>query len=106
MRGAWLVIGLILRGLANEQTRRKVLVTGTLMVLGLGFALIWFEFNGRILAVSLLAMGLVFWLLAGERARKKSQANGVLAPTAVAAATAAAAAASATWTWSPQRVRR
>ena len=63
------------------------------MVLGVGFALIWYEFNGRILAVSLLAMGLVFWLLAGERARKKTQANGVLAPTAVAAATAAAAAA-------------
>ncbi|HXC98572.1 MAG TPA: universal stress protein, partial [Verrucomicrobiae bacterium] len=91
--GSVLVIGLVLRGLANEQTRKKVLVTGTLMVLGVGFALIWYEFNGRILAVSLLAMGLVFWLLAGERARKKSQANGVLAPTAVAAATAAAAAA-------------
>jgi amino acid transporter/nucleotide-binding universal stress UspA family protein len=71
--GSVLVVGLILRGLANEQTRRKVLVTASMMVVGLAFALIWYEFNGRILAVSLLAMGLVFWLLAGERARKKSQ---------------------------------
>ena len=30
--GSVLVIGLILRGLANEQTRRKVLVTASLMV--------------------------------------------------------------------------
>ena len=89
--GSVLVIGLVLRGLANEQTRKKVMVTGTLMVLGVGLALIWFEFNGRVLAVSLLAMGLVFWLLAGERARKKSQANAVPAPTAVAAAAATAA---------------
>jgi amino acid transporter/nucleotide-binding universal stress UspA family protein len=89
--GSVLVIGLVLRGLANEHTRKKVLVTGSLMVVGVSFALIWYEFNGRILAVSLLAMGLVFWLLAGERARKKSQANVVPVPTAAAAAAATAA---------------
>jgi amino acid transporter/nucleotide-binding universal stress UspA family protein len=93
--GSVLVIGLVLRGLANEQTRRKVLVTGSLMVLGVGFALIWYEFNGRILAVSLLAMGLVFWLLIGEFARKKSKTNGAVVPAPTAAAAAAATAATA-----------
>jgi amino acid transporter/nucleotide-binding universal stress UspA family protein len=88
--GSVLVIGLVLRGLANEQTRHKVLVTGSLMVVGVSFALVWYEFNGRILAVTLLAMGLVFWLLAGERAKKKSQANPVPVATAAAAAAAVA----------------
>ncbi len=91
--GSVLVIGLILRGLANEQTRRKVMVTATFMVIGVSFALIWYEFNARILAVSLLAMGLVLWLLVGEVSRKKSRANGapVSPPTAAAQAAASAA---------------
>ena len=89
--GSVLVIGLILRGLANEQTRRKVMVTAALMVVGVGFALIWYKFHGQVLAVSLLAMGLVFWLLAGERARKKSAASAAVPVTTAAAAAAAAA---------------
>jgi amino acid transporter/nucleotide-binding universal stress UspA family protein len=93
--GSVLVIGLVLRGLANEQTRRKVLVTAAFMVIGVGFTLIWYEFNGRILAVSLLAMGLVFWLLIGEFARKKSKTNGAVVPAPTAAAAAAATAATA-----------
>jgi amino acid transporter/nucleotide-binding universal stress UspA family protein len=93
--GSVLVIGLVLRGLANEQTRRKVMVTAALMVVGVGFALIWYEFNARILAVSLLAMGLVFWLLIGEFSRKKSKANGAVVPAPTAAAAAAATAAAA-----------
>jgi amino acid transporter/nucleotide-binding universal stress UspA family protein len=93
--GSVLVIGLVLRGLANEQTRRKVMVTATFMVIGVSFALIWYEFNARILAVSLLAMGLVLWLLVGEVSRKKSRANGAPVSPPTAAAQAAASAASA-----------
>jgi amino acid transporter/nucleotide-binding universal stress UspA family protein len=89
--GSVLVIGLVLRGLANEQTRQKVLVTATLMALGIGLALIWYRLNGRVLAVTLLAMGLVFWALAGERARRKKSLTGAAAtPSTASVATPAA----------------
>jgi nucleotide-binding universal stress UspA family protein len=73
--GSVLVIGLFFRGLANVETRKKVLITATLMALGISFAVVWSVLHAKILAVTLLAVGLVFWALAGERARKKTAAN-------------------------------